>query len=522
MLHGEPLIGESTIPGQPALRDLGPLRDFGNVESDDPHEIGLTYGSANWDLYETIGWDVFGRILIAGLPYLPPEPELPTDYRDALRSGDQVVYGGAHRATIDAVFAARHFDDIDAFADIATLDRGVPRSGSLANGQESIFYFDEFPNSQQVAFQLTGTGDADLYVGPLALFDPQNPATYLGSDNYYTSYESVVFTSNSTPTVNADDTWVAIVLDYDGDGIPSTFTITATETLPPASVFSNGTPYDGSIGAAEEVDFLIFTGQQGHVVRLEATGLAPQLDPAIAIFDPNDPAEALAFDDDDGPGRDALIQGVRLPRTSAFGIAVFSPAADVDPTIGTGPYRLVMTTCGATSPDTDGDGLADPCDDDDDGDDFDDPEDETPLDALRCADYDEDLCDDCSSGAWNFFTDGADVEGDGYCDAGDEDDDNDGCTDDVDASPLSASADDDLDFRGDDCDDCPAVANPGQADCDGDGAGDACDPMPCPEPGAAAAALGAVAALLASRAALRPRRSRAGRGRIRPRSGSLR
>jgi hypothetical protein len=493
ILHFDPLIGETTIPGQPALRDLGPFRDFESITSDDPHEVGLVYGSANWDLIERIGWEPFGRILMAGLPYLSPDPALATEYRDALLSGDNVLYGSFYRPAIDAVFNERHFDDLDQFAEVTYLDDGVPHSGALASGAVSLLVFYEFPGATELRFQLTGTGDADLLVAEADHFDIDDPSTYAFAESYG-SNEFIALNRFTAPSVDTGDVWLVYVYDYDQDAFASTYTLTVTQTLPPPAVLGDGTPYDGRIDVFGEVDYLTFAGTQGQIVRLEASALDATMDPAVAIFDPRD-AEggSLGYDDDDGPGLDSLIQGARLPYSGTFGIAVFSPGADVDPTIGTGGYRLSLTTCSATTPDSDLDGLADACDDDDDQDAFDDPQDDFPLDPLRCVDYDQDLCDDCSGGAWNFFADGPDVESDGYCDAGDPDDDNDGCSDTIDASPLSASEDGDLDFLGDDCDNCPAVSNAEQLDCNANGLGDACDPTPCPEP---SSTLGAALALV--------------------------
>ncbi|MCP3979767.1 MAG: DNRLRE domain-containing protein [bacterium] len=66
-------------------------------------------------------------------------------------------------------------------------------------------------------------------------------------------------------------------------------------------------------------------------------------------------------------------------------------------------------------------------------------------DPLVCVDSDGDLCDDCSSGAFDPSQDGADTDGDTICDAGDN---------------------------------CPDDANLDQDDGDGDGVGDACDDCP--------------------------------------------
>ncbi|MEO9479298.1 MAG: Ig-like domain-containing protein [Maribacter dokdonensis] len=117
-------------------------------------------------------------------------------------------------------------------------------------------------------------------------------------------------------------------------------------------------------------------------------------------------------------------------------------------------------------PDTDGDGTPDSNDDDDDNDGVLDGDDNAPFDPSSCQDLDNDGCDDCSATANNDFSvganfdpanDGTDTDGDGICDAGDPDDDNDGVLDGDDNAPLDPSSCQDLDS--DDCDDCSATAS---------------------------------------------------------------
>jgi hypothetical protein len=71
-----------------------------------------------------------------------------------------------------------------------------------------------------------------------------------------------------------------------------------------------------------------------------------------------------------------------------------------------------------------------------------------------------------------------DSDGDGLPDPCDDDDDDDTIVDSTDNCPLVANADQvnsDLDTIGDACDNCPSDANQDQADSDGDGIGDTCD-----------------------------------------------
>jgi hypothetical protein len=124
--------------------------------------------------------------------------------------------------------------------------------------------------------------------------------------------------------------------------------------------------------------------------------------------------------------------------------------------------------------DTDLDAAPDGCDDDDDNDSFLDADDSAPLDAAVCGeDADSDACDDCARGLPDPANDGVDTDSDGACDASDADDDNDTVLDAADAYPLDPAACGDTDA--DTCDDCtgllPDPANDG-ADTDGDGACD--------------------------------------------------
>ncbi|MEM7066828.1 MAG: thrombospondin type 3 repeat-containing protein, partial [Cyanobacteria bacterium P01_B01_bin.77] len=124
------------------------------------------------------------------------------------------------------------------------------------------------------------------------------------------------------------------------------------------------------------------------------------------------------------------------------------------PTIAPGEQCLTSSESILTN--FDNDALSDLCDPDDDNDGVPDLMDSNSLNQFICADADNDMCDDCSSGTVNASLDGPDNDSDGLCDLGD-------LNDDTDSIPDST-------------DNCPFIANEDQADLDQDMIGDLCDP----------------------------------------------
>jgi len=110
----------------------------------------------------------------------------------------------------------------------------------------------------------------------------------------------------------------------------------------------------------------------------------------------------------------------------------------LDP-INSGLMQIEGTYDGTNNTDYDNDGVTQSEDWDD-------------NDPYVCSDLDNDSCDDCTTGNFNLNDDGWDYDGDGLCDAGDIDDDNDGSIDTEDSNDNNPyiCSDNDLDT----CDDC--------------------------------------------------------------------
>ena len=471
LVGGDSRVGNSVRPGAKALRTIGGAR-FPAAFDADPHVTGLVYAGVSLDLVNELGAGPFADLLIASLPFLPPEP-VETDYRDAFLDGDQALNSGANQALLEDVFRARGFDDTDLPPEFqGDILEGMPQTVTVPADQYHVWVFTELPPSAQLRFQTSGGGDVDLYVVP-SDFDEETPVlSSIGPG----SSEIVNVSTSTLPSIDGADTWLAFVFDMPAAG-GSTYTISAAATPGADDVSIGGGPVVGSIeDAIEEIDWFQFQGSAGQYVRVRMTATSGSIDPFVAVVT-REPLEVLATDDDSGggpAGLDALHQGVLLPATGKYAVAAFSVAADFDPSVGAGGYELELSACNNVGPDFDGDGVADACDQDDDEDGFVDIEDLDDFDVDVCVDVDADTCNDCSSGAFDYLNDGPDVDGDSACDVGDDDDDNDGCSDGTDPAPLAPSEDDDLDFLGVDCDNCAEVPNPQQEDADDDGDGDAC------------------------------------------------
>src|SRR5690606_35858915 len=121
----------------------------------------------------------------------------------------------------------------------------------------AFYVFYEFPNSRRLEFTLSGTGDADLFVLPAERYDPDDPDTWAGSQRPGTSKESITVHRDTRPSVDLDDVWLVLVIDYPSDGVPSTYQLRVAQTLPKPD-FAVNQSFAGSIDAAGEFDFVAF------------------------------------------------------------------------------------------------------------------------------------------------------------------------------------------------------------------------------------------------------------------------
>ncbi len=187
------------------------------------------------------------------------------------------------------------------------------------------------------------------------------------------------------------------------------------------------------------------------------------------LIDADDDNDGVLDDFDSEPTNVLICQDMDADTCDdcAVGVDGFGPLGDFDP-FNDGPDSDGDGICDAgdnSFDDWDGDGIPDDTDSDDDNDGVPDADDSDPTDVLICQDMDADNCDDCSVGVDGFgplgdfdpFNDGPDSDGDGICDAGDNNDTDGDGIDDV-------------------FDNCPIIANTDQTDSNGDGFGDACVP----------------------------------------------
>ena len=380
VVWGDPLVGESTIPGQPYMRNMeNVLVQPGDLRGEE-HDDGELIGGALWDTVELLSGGLgaqvtlqarqeMARILIAGIPFLPAANVRWTDLYVALDQGDQ-QRGGANRTILTQAFQ-RHglvpggtvIPGIGKRAPMedALVQKALAPQGPVVEGYELVsgvpisialpetFDADDpsfglfYIRVPQGATQLDvitqgGTGDVVLLVFPLNA-DLDNTNDYILVDNGFAD-EFIQVTSSTLPPIERDTTWMIAVIDFT-DQQDSLVLVQATVTGGDVSVtpIQFGQTLAGEVSQPGEVDFFVFEGTQNQTISVSVISTDNRLDPVTAIITAD--GGFVAEDDDSGAGSNALIQNAVLPQTGIYLIAVTSYVSDVGAQTA-GPYEVTL------------------------------------------------------------------------------------------------------------------------------------------------------------------------------------
>ncbi|MDH3796483.1 MAG: hypothetical protein OER83_06390, partial [Flavobacteriaceae bacterium] len=327
----------------------------------------------------------------------------------------------------------------------------------------------------------TSLGSLNLDICSInGLFDANNTASSTGtSGNQSGPGSSPVFQVNDGIDSDNDGISDELDIDSDNDGIPDNVEAQLTASYTPRGVADSDN--DG-LGDAYEG-----TGDQGlSAIDTDGDGIADYLDTDTdndGLSDIEEAGFTIAPNNLDTDG-DGLLNGYDDVDTTG---GAFDSNDDQDNGASDLPNIAIVSTPEVDYrevgiDDNDSDGIADSVDTDDDNDGVLDGDDTDPFDPSVCQDLDGDGCDDCSATANNDFSpgdnfdpanDGTDTDGDGICNTGDEDDDNDGILDTVegitDFDNDGVPNNEDLDSDNDGIPDLVETGN-GSLDIDGNGA----------------------------------------------------
>ncbi|MCA9411660.1 MAG: hypothetical protein KC944_10665 [Candidatus Omnitrophica bacterium] len=373
LVHGDPNVGESTIPGKSFLRTVDNTKRFPNDLMNEEHLDGEIFGGSNWDFMELTGGgsatqsarDEMARVMMAGIPHIPPANVQFSDILSAFVQGD-MNRGGANVNNLRTAYNMHGITEggiqkmlkekIDTeeappsnpkqSTGYQEIYDGVPVTGTLFEGFYADFYIRIPAGTTKLTAQtfvpgFFQQGDVVLYVAPSTF---TGPGEVLFSDSDY-----IPETIEVPNPLARDSVWLIEVADFI-DGFYSEVGLIVT--LEGAGgqitqIFLN-TPINGRIDPADEQDIYYFQGTANQIVDISVTKRGDNtLDPLVALG--NSFGNLLAYDDDNGGDNNARISGFTLPANDNYLIDVQSAFTDFGPT-SLGDYTLLVSTGVAPGP----------------------------------------------------------------------------------------------------------------------------------------------------------------------------